>query len=182
MMQEHPRARGENLPIGEKSHFDRGTSPRTRGKLRVVPHALKIGRNIPAHAGKTPLSVWIWQGNDGTSPRTRGKPGGLVKAKKIVRNIPAHAGKTRPLPRQPWVFPEHPRARGENSASALNRLNASGTSPRTRGKRDPHQRTARTHGNIPAHAGKTYDVLGNGPDKPEHPRARGENRTRPMRI
>ena len=50
---EHPRVCGENLPIGEKSHFDRGTSPRMRGKLDPAEVILIPGRNIPAYAGKT---------------------------------------------------------------------------------------------------------------------------------
>ena len=152
---EHPRARGENINRSMSYSCYLGTSPRTRGKLRLI-HDEPIGRgNIPAHAGKTRLggqfgarqkehprargeNFW-WVGfrrsDPGTSPRTRGKPGSRTGT-----GLPAA---------------EHPRARGENEF-ACERLDAvPGTSPRTRGKltlgilKDDQER------NIPAHAGKT---------------------------
>ena len=57
---EHPRARGENrgwLMVPSKT---RGTSPRTRGKPVRVACGLLRRRNIPAHAGKTPLEKLFW--------------------------------------------------------------------------------------------------------------------------
>ena len=51
---EHPRARGENTLDMMLQEPTRGTSPRTRGK-HDWGHVLEaFGRNIPAHAGKTP--------------------------------------------------------------------------------------------------------------------------------
>jgi len=50
---EHPRARGENYPAPELADPFGGTSPRTRGKLRLWFNADHIWGNIPAHAGKT---------------------------------------------------------------------------------------------------------------------------------
>ena len=51
---EHPRARGENSVLLNDQRDMDGTSPRTRGKQRVLTHQEFLGRNIPAHAGKTP--------------------------------------------------------------------------------------------------------------------------------
>ena len=111
---EHPRARGENRAAWLKLRKSYGTSPRTRGKLHRVHAGVENVRNIPAHAGKTPLTTNqrpLWgehprargenptiasrEWNDhGTSPRTRGKrhPAKTHAARR--GNIPAHAGKT----------------------------------------------------------------------------------------
>ena len=92
------------------------------------------GRNIPAHAGKTPLTLdpdkdvpehprargenfpACHQGVNfyGTSPRTRGKLETALFQPEYMRNIPAHAGKTRGLVQACDPVQEHPRARGEN--------------------------------------------------------------------
>ena len=112
---EHPRARGENvIPTSERPEL-MGTSPRTRGKRSSALVDLLSPRNIPAHAGKTPLrgervceneehprargenavdSVESG-GTRGTSPRTRGKQVFHRGTTHCERNIPAHAGKTR---------------------------------------------------------------------------------------
>ena len=133
--QEHPRARGENVAFpfrhrgfqgtsprtrGKRPrwcaapHPERGTSPRTRGKPAVTWCGLPKGRNIPAHAGKTPSKTTTpsvaqehprargenahllraYRIRIGTSPRTRGKPVAGPSIKVVFRNIPAHAGKT----------------------------------------------------------------------------------------
>ena len=55
--QEHPRARGENIPRLHQHAAGRGTSPRTRGKLSRKHQRSQSRRNIPAHAGKTPAYV-----------------------------------------------------------------------------------------------------------------------------
>ena len=112
----------------------------------------------------------------GTSPHTRGKRHLEGTTDQITGNIPAYAGKTRPLPRQPWVFPEHPRIRGENIDAALVESAIQGTSPHTRGKQCNTLTNAPNSRNIPAYAGKTlvdhqvFSFLS------EHPRIRGENR------
>ena len=111
---EHPRARGENLYSCRYFCRYYGTSPRTRGKHLQAQQAYSAPRNIPAHAGKTPLAAVV--ANDtaehprargenllpfclgiirmGTSPRTRGKQYLDVLGEMPAGNIPAHAGKT----------------------------------------------------------------------------------------
>ena len=54
---EHPRARGENTTGITPVIVCSGTSPRTRGKHGAVGGGPLGGRNIPAHAGKTPIDV-----------------------------------------------------------------------------------------------------------------------------
>ena len=112
---------------------------------------------------------------NGTSPRTRGKRRGWGTQIHRHRNIPAHAGKTFFHTVRDEHIGEHPRARGENDD--VGRMNArlEGTSPRTRGKHGAQSVIKLKERNIPAHAGKTPPFGRNPGQKPEHPRARGEN-------
>ena len=52
----HPRSRGENTTVGTMPGAGPGSSPLTRGKLRVFPPVGRVCGLIPAHAGKTPES------------------------------------------------------------------------------------------------------------------------------
>ena len=69
----------------------------------------------------------------------------------------------------------HPRAGGENTVHILDTLEASGSSPRGRGKPDQQIRQPENHRLIPARAGKTSNLTSwKGPAE-AHPRAGGEN-------
>ena len=195
-VQEHPRARGENAAGIRPRSGARGTSPRTRGKRYRFLRRCDCVRNIPAHAGKTPQSLRVGhppgehprargenipkpcapKRNSGTSPRTRGKRTLPWTGQQSTRNIPAHAGKTLPHPPVETLPPEHPRVRGENRKAMISVPFKSGTSPRTRGKRDQGMHGITNRRNIPAHAGKTQCRTAHPKRLPEHPRARGENR------
>ena len=154
-IEEHPRARGENRHRHPHRWVPRGTSPRTRGKRRILESGTAIAGNIPAHAGKTfgaaqgfvcrPEHPRARGENSpkrsfqrmphGTSPRTRGKPIKYHFEQGVSRNIPAHAGKTiNKVVLCSWIT-EHPRARGENPRWYSRKATKTGTSPRTRGKR-----------------------------------------------
>ena len=152
-----------------------GSSPLTRGKQVAVRGACGVGGLIPAHAGKTsspqctasgfaahPRSRgenWTVVGHEamrpGSSPLTRGKHPVTARGRDLRRLIPAHAGKTfrrrgsGPPPRA------HPRSRGENNVAWHDPATPTGSSPLTRGKRNPRRNRRRTQGLIPAHAGKT---------------------------
>ena len=117
----------------------------------------------------------------GSSPLTRGKlethgiratPCGL---------IPAHAGKTPRLPSQALSRRAHPRSRGENQAFDPTANGDDGSSPLTRGKRDPIPERRARERLIPAHAGKTVTRLDCHQSFPAHPRSRGENELRELR-
>ena len=69
---EHPRARGENAEELRLEEERMGTSPRTRGKLRLWREERRKKRNIPAHAGKTPSSI-LEAVNREEHPRARGE-------------------------------------------------------------------------------------------------------------
>ena len=126
------------------------------GKLADKKRVSFMGRNIPAHAGKTSLrgngpargqehprargenvqKNWGQVGTEGTSPRTRGKQNQICVRVDHRRNIPAHAGKIPDAGPAATTTPEHPRVRGENTTTAGASASGLGTSPRTRGKHD----------------------------------------------
>ena len=171
----HPRSRGENVHTLVAIAHIPGSSPLTRGK----PQAERFFGNrlglIPAHAGKTTMTVWRPIGGPahprsrgenkekadakktdaGSSPLTRGKRSAAGRVVSIERLIPAHAGKTRRW--RPATPPTraHPRSRGEN------RLDG--------------PEGALDAGLIPAHAGKTVLAGHLFSSARAHPRSRGEN-------
>ena len=68
----HPRSRGEN-PHGARSTLTAyGSSPLTRGKLRLRRHVQEHRRLIPAHAGKT-VARWAGASSMTAHPRSRGE-------------------------------------------------------------------------------------------------------------
>ena len=192
----HPRSRGENQMSATPTVKGEGSSPLTRGK-RPRRHQRGYGLGlIPAHAGKTGpprrsagrsrahprsrgenrsglLSATM---RTGSSPLTRGKRDLVGIVKVVSRLIPAHAGKTRQSSRNARQRAAHPRSRGENAQCGEHVHGEAGSSPLTRGKRDPAVRRRRAGRLIPAHAGKTRRPTGYGRDCEAHPRSRGENR------
>ena len=130
-----------------------------RGENPVDHGGLGVGvGNIPACAGKTSTS---WS-----------------RRRSFARNIPACAGKTPRKYSTPKSFQEHPRVRGENYRPLLSITHSTGTSPRARGKpSNSHRAHAQTR-NIPACAGKTLTSFFRTSIFAEHPRVRGENKSR----
>ena len=111
----------------------------------------------------------------GSSPLTRGKRAARSSLSASLRLIPAHAGKTTSSLTYASVMSAHPRSRGENPTGAPISIEASGSSPLTRGKRRIRRRTGVPSGLIPAHAGKTRSTGTWAGMSQAHPRSRGEN-------
>ena len=111
----------------------------------------------------------------GSSPLTRGKPHRSGPDVILYGLIPAHAGKTSST--HPWSSPHraHPRSRGENALAAGQMKAAYGSSPLTRGNPPLNPAATPTLGLIPAHAGKTGDLVCGLGGSGAHPRSRGEN-------
>ena len=171
----HPRSRGENISSGRSALPTSGSSPLTRGKLRIDGTDTEDEGLIPAHAGKTTTAprrlsaLWAHprsrgenvvavisaSGVAGSSPLTRGKRHEGVDRGLDEGLIPAHAGKT---PRPDSIF-----------------FSAGGSSPLTRGKHGLVFRVGGHPGLIPAHAGKTPDRRDGHGGRRAHPRSRGEN-------
>ena len=175
-----------------------GSSPLTRGKLKLTTHYQPANRLIPAHAGKTPgrssslPCCWAHPRSRGENPRPSSRAScsmgssPLTRGKRIYRRprtrtrrlIPAHAGKTALTTSSGPSFRAHPRSRGENLFDKTHVTSRRGSSPLTRGKRVCVNRDRAVLGLIPAHAGKTFLVVRGGDTAPAHPRSRGENPTR----
>ena len=152
-----------------------GSSPLTRGKPLGSFIRDDADRLIPAHAGKTLRPLRWPPKRPGSSPLTRGKRDSLSSAMIVLRLIPAHAGKTRDCLRRHSRGPAHPRSRGENTAGGLDRPEADGSSPLTRGKHRLPCRSSFGRRLIPTHAGKTSPPRTRPASPWAHPRSRGEN-------
>ena len=176
--------------------------PLTRGK-----HTIRMSRRlhaglIPAHAGKTSfilgvlISDWAHPRSrgenhrcvhlrtvaSGSSPLTRGKPRANASMSARVGLIPAHAGKTGRRRGRSQQLSAHPRSRGENFNRVQGRRSCRGSSPLTRGKLPTLSNSSRQRRLIPAHAGKTVELVPVVPGRTAHPRSRGENRTLSLMI
>ena len=172
----HPRSRGENSHAATMTDESKGSSPLTRGKLRVLKLPLPARGLIPAHAGKTSGVTAVVAASVGSSPLTRGKPLRVRPPRKHQGLIPAHAGKTARRAVRPVLVRAHPRSRGENVSRERPSGRSRGSSPLTRGKRAARSSSRSRRGLIPAHAGKTCASICMGVGIRAHPRSRGENR------
>ena len=134
LVQDHPRACGENQPSASISEYAMGSPPRMRGK-RCLPAVFEeVVRITPAHAGKTAfgrfrpalakdhpracgensVALWAWRGLAGSPPRMRGKHRRSADEIAEDRITPAHAGKTPSIRHPAGAGRDHPRACGEN--------------------------------------------------------------------
>ena len=155
----HPRVCGENQPPLTRWAASAGSSPRVRGKHRVVRQAGANRGLIPACAGKTSgCRAWFSGprahprvcGENlracfrllrmlGSSPRVRGKrdrPGSRPGLRGL---IPACAGKTQSSQITASLTAAHPRVCGENLSDKDARAIGAGSSPRVRGKQKQHR-------------------------------------------
>ena len=171
----HPRVCGENVSAPSLLSVHLGSSPRLRGKHRLLRRRDRPLRLIPARAGQTDhgdiqgcrygahpracgeniVSSAAVIALCGSSPRVRGNP--IMGTSRVAATglIPARAGKTFP-PVSSWLSsPAHPRACGENDVGRDPLRAGLGSSPRVRGKPGAGPRGG-GHGRlIPARAGKT---------------------------
>ena len=116
----------------------------------------------------------------GSPPRMRGKRSCAVVPLELRGITPAHAGKTS-SPKQPRDYSkDHPRACGENFSLPHDFQPWSGSPPRMRGKQDPQLPLRLISGITPAHAGKTLLCSSRADTLRDHPRACGENASRPL--
>ena len=150
----HPRVGGENNVCRFGRDYDRGSSPRGRGKPGDGYDAGVSRGLIPAWAGKTRSSPSKGTANEahprvggenvsssrssrsksGSSPRGRGKHLGVGRGSRGVGLIPAWAGKTPQTRVATRRTQAHPRVGGENSIHFGSVSLAGGSSPRGRGK------------------------------------------------
>ena len=175
-----------------------GSSPHTRGALRLENRPAGRDRIIPAYAGSTPTPSGTTQkamdhprirGEHigvvaaatevvGSSPHTRGAPAGAGDDRPRRGIIPAYAGSTPTKPR-PLDFPrDHPRIRGEHDLVHTDGILKPGSSPHTRGAPYKLMKLDFSRGIIPAYAGSTRRSGISSCSPRDHPRIRGEHTER----
>ena len=156
-----------------------GSSPHTRGALRVHRRHRARRGIIPAYAGSTstpapptasprdhprirgehdPSSGMSLQ-QMGSSPHTRGAHRHRPARRHRSRIIPAYAGSTLPCLVFVGCLSDHPRIRGEHIKRNFPWLTRGGSSPHTRGAlhtRAGHRLVSRI---IPAYAGSTAFLM-----------------------
>ena len=175
MTPDHPRACGANVTSGSPAAYERGSSPRMRGKRDAEKRRVHRERIIPAHAGQTTRvyrkhvetadhpracganrrCAMVRQLAYGSSPRMRGKLSPTTSRYNFPRIIPAHAGQTAPYVHRTFCRADHPRACGANHDCVRPLFRPFGSSPRMRGKHAVAGAARRVVRIIPAHAGQT---------------------------
>ena len=111
----------------------------------------------------------------GSSPHTRGAHRRAVRQRTRVRIIPAYAGSTSTAGTTASRRSDHPRIRGEHKDSAASLHRQRGSSPHTRGAQGYCRSNPTCWRIIPAYAGSTLMPILDDPQRPDHPRIRGEH-------
>ena len=150
---DHPRIRGEHIPITDGGRGRDGSSPHTRGAQPLSPSLIIRARIIPAYAGSTTTSppssapaadhprirgehdASGIQGpfDAGSSPHTRGARRRGLSPCGVLGIIPAYAGSTGLKWLTSKLTSDHPRIRGEHRRGLVSVALALGSSPHTRG-------------------------------------------------
>ena len=150
---DHPRGCGEHSSTIWHKLTKKGSSPRMRGALTLMPRLTGSGRIIPADAGSTPCGavrrppaadhprgcgehgvhrpalIYI----PGSSPRMRGAHSANHLCGQLTGIIPADAGSTcRQSERLSGAW-DHPRGCGEHQLGLVHGHTCGGSSPRMRG-------------------------------------------------
>ncbi len=171
-----------------------GSSPRARGTGRLVHPRLGQWRFIPASAGNSLVSTefklgpavhprergeqvgtvrWSWS-HSGSSPRARGTGPSHHQSEPSLRFIPASAGNRALRSVARFLFPVHPRERGEQTAESRQTGCWAGSSPRARGTGVFSPDGLEIERFIPASAGNRCARRARRLAAPVHPRERGE--------
>ena len=135
----------------------------------------QYSRKHPRIRGENSLSVFLAKSERETSPHTRGERCPQIVLQSAAGNIPAYAGRTLQDRRCEMRCRKHPRIRGENSAIITIRSGIPETSPHTRGELLCPCACGYRWRNIPAYAGRTWQVPAPLLSWGKHPRIRGEN-------
>ena len=191
---DHPRSRGEYAKVRNRVQAAEGSSPLSRGILIHPGNGLLGDRIIPALAGNTAASrASLMDTRDhprsrgeytdvpagihtvyGSSPLSRGIRPNLHRFPLLRRIIPALAGNTDDPSVSAGGDWDHPRSRGEYTASACAQFQVPGSSPLSRGILEWTPYSIVSGRIIPALAGNTGPAGPGLPSAPDHPRSRGE--------
>ena len=188
-----PRARGGDGCHGPGAELVVGRSPRSRGRLELIPTVRFDIGPIPALAGETSTSLgrrcrrradprarggdrssstegWM---QTGRSPRSRGRLLSQVLSSSCHGPIPALAGETRNQNRRLGDRKADPRARGGDVLGTFESYAIGGRSPRSRGRLGSAALDLTGSRPIPALAGETEAIMSTKAKHGADPRARG---------
>ena len=189
--------RGERVSGNAAPLYKTGSSPRARGTERHPHLRREVIRFIPACAGNgapdhrregdPPVHPrvrgerhefqFVPVESIGSSPRARGTGPSHLAGVRSYRFIPACAGNGS----LPLVIsipaPVHPRVRGERLVEIVGIKNGHGSSPRARGTERQDGRPGHGGRFIPACAGNGRLTPAPDPNRPVHPRVRGERQS-----
>ncbi len=157
---DHPRVRGEHAYARVANRCRSGSSPRSRG---------------------APDRLGLEECRTGIIPAFAGAPLGRGATPDYVRIIPAFAGSTHDNCANADSYEDHPRVRGEHASVDASQQLTTGSSPRSRGARQPGVTRDDPVRIIPAFAGSTWTTTGLRLVWRDHPRVRGEHHTRVVR-
>ena len=152
---DHPRIRGEHMPIPMVVMCGIRIIPAYAGSTIRPPSRSRRPRDHPRIRGEHADVRAGFAGAAGSSPHTRGAPRPLPPWLVGSRIIPAYAGSTSTRA-PPIASPrDHPRIRGEHYSHECELPDSHGSSPHTRGARDNFFGYRLAPGIIPAYAGST---------------------------
>ncbi len=159
-----PAGAGGDASGGEAGAGGERPSPRVPGRPGAVTCTAGFARDQPR---------WWRSAQPGPSPRVRGRPVIVAGLARRRGTIPAGAGATETERLRGQRPPDHPRGCGGDLIGSNPAFDASGPSPRVRGRRQGRSRLPERRRTIPAGAGATAPSTASGTRRSDHPRGCG---------
>ena len=178
LSQDHPRIRGEHLRYARAALGEIRIIPAYAGSTSTCAQPRTPRRDHPRIRGEHRDHRCSAAVRRGSSPHTRGARDRFVDVSLKFGIIPAYAGSTGRRCRRTPLPADHPRIRGEHAIERKIMMSAPGSSPHTRGARGRRRVGWSWSGIIPAYAGSTPGAGVGRIPVGDHPRIRGEHRTK----
>jgi len=133
---DHPRVRGEQLPIALAATFSAGSPPRARGAVLAAARIGGVCQDHPRVRGEQVHGDSLVSRFSGSPPRARGAGAPARRPTRRCWITPACAGSRARSRICPWRTADHPRVRGEQDADRPTARTQGGSPPRARGAGD----------------------------------------------
>ena len=171
----HPHVRGEDRFLLRRWRQQRGSPPRTWGRLRDAPRLPGAARFTPTYVGKTPGSERE-PGLPAVHPHVRGEDStSRYPPESNCGSPPRTWGRHGVLCVFTGALPVHPHVRGEDQTCPQRPHSICGSPPRTWGRRSE---SGVLHGGVrftPTYVGKTAPPRAAWRSRSVHPHVRGED-------
>ena len=173
VQEDHPRTRGDKVPLSTDCAISAGSPPHTRGQVTPAQAEAVVARITPAHAGTRESGTSFRKPHPdhprtrgdklfpglhadffvGSPPHTRGQAAPASRPALGIGITPAHAGTRFPLRSAPAPRQDHPRTRGDKRFITSWLAREQGSPPHTRGQAFCAAEVCTAEGITPAHAG-----------------------------